>query len=118
MRWRGLAKAGVRIRLTAIAYNMKRNAVCWSSLWQDSGQNITDHHTRASEDTVDDVGVDIFPPFTPDAKKSTQKCFPCTGLLGVRRHAAGDAADRRGAGLARYDGQGEVSGVGNRVAKM
>ena len=24
MRWRGLAKAGVQIRLTAIAYNMKR----------------------------------------------------------------------------------------------
>ncbi|MEX2696663.1 hypothetical protein [Rhizobium mongolense] len=25
MRWRGLAKAGVQIRLTAIAYNMKRS---------------------------------------------------------------------------------------------
>src|ERR1700712_4877022 len=35
MRWRGLAKAVVQIRLTAIAYNMKRS---WrSSLWLDSG---------------------------------------------------------------------------------
>jgi IS5 family transposase len=25
MRWRGLARAGVQIRLTAIAYNMKRS---------------------------------------------------------------------------------------------
>lgn len=37
-----------------------------------AGKNTTDAHTRASEDTADDVGADIFAPFTPEAEKIKQ----------------------------------------------
>ncbi|MER9064845.1 transposase [Mesorhizobium sp. M0698] len=81
MRWRGLAKAGVQIRLTAIVHNMKRRLKSSSSLWLDSSKNTTDAHTRASEDTADDVGADIRAPFTLEAEKIKPKCFPRTGLI-------------------------------------
>ncbi|WP_245270446.1 transposase [Mesorhizobium ciceri] len=82
MRWRGLAKAGVQIRLTAIAYNMKRGLkVMVIAIY--SGKNTIGAHTRASKPEPTTSALISLRPLRWKPRRSTKinaKSFQRTGL--------------------------------------